>query len=276
MMQQPISAQEQVYGKSFGGNPAENYHRFFVPSIGAPVANDLIGVADLKPGEHVLDVACGTGIVTRLAAKRVGAAGAVAGLDINPAMLAVARSQTPPHISIDWYEASAESMPLPDADFDVVLCQMGLQFIPDKLAALREMRRVLDADGRVFVTMPGPKPPLFAIMSDALARHLNPNAASFVDLVFSLHDADELTELMRSAGFREIDIQARPKALRLPAPADFLWQYVHSTPLAEAFVQAGQAKREAIERDVCMRWEEFVVKGSMSLQVGMTTASARK
>jgi ubiquinone/menaquinone biosynthesis C-methylase UbiE len=276
MMQQPISEQEQVYGKSFGGNPAENYQRFFVPSIGAPVADDLIGVADLKPGERVLDVACGTGVVTRLAAERVGADGAAAGLDVSPAMLAVARSQTSPGVSIDWYDASAESMPLPDKAVDVVLCQMGLQFVPDKLAALREMRRVLDTDGRVFVTMPGPKPPMFAIMSDALARHLNPKAASFVDLVFSLHDADELTELMRSAGFREIDVESKPKTLRLPAPADFLWQYIHSTPLAEAVAQAGQVKRDALERDVCTQWQEFVANGSMSLQVGMTTATARK
>ncbi|MCO0638069.1 class I SAM-dependent methyltransferase, partial [Lutimaribacter sp. EGI FJ00014] len=200
-----LTMTQQVYGKSFGGSPAENYQRFFVPSIGAPVADDLIAAARLQPGERVLDVACGTGVVTRLAAECVGATGAVAGLDVNPGMLAVARSRTPPDISIDWHEASAESMPLPDAAFDVVLCQMGLQFIPDKLAALREMRRVLDTGGRAFVTVPGPKPPIFAVMTDALARNFSSEAASFGDLVFSMHDVDELAELMRSAGFRDVD-----------------------------------------------------------------------
>jgi ubiquinone/menaquinone biosynthesis C-methylase UbiE len=267
---------QQVFGKSYGQTPAENYQRFFVPAIGAPAADDLIGVAAIQPGERVLDVACGTGVVTRLAAEHVGAGGAVAGLDVNPGMLAVARSHSPPDTSIDWYQASAESMPLPDEAFDVVLCQMGLQFVPDKLAALREMRRVLDADGRVLVTVPGPTPPMFAIMKDALARHTSPKAASFADLVFSLHDADELTEPMRGAGFREIDVQARPKTLRLPPPADFLWQYIYSTPLAEAVVQAGQAKRDALERDVCVQWQEFMEDGSMSLQVNMTTVTARK
>jgi ubiquinone/menaquinone biosynthesis C-methylase UbiE len=260
----------------FGASPAENYQRFFVPSIGAPVADDLIGIADLQPGQRVLDVACGTGVVTRRAAERVGAAGAVAGLDVNPGMLAVARSQTPPDIAIDWHEASAESMPLPDEAFDVVLCQMGLQFVPNKLAALREMRRVLATGGRALVTVPGPKPPMFAIMTDALARHLSPEAASFADLVFSLHDVDELTLLMRSSGFREVDVEVKPKSLRLPAPADFLWQYIHSTPLGAAAAQAGDAKREALERDVCAQWQEFAVNGSMLLQVGMTTATARK
>ncbi|MFC6488902.1 class I SAM-dependent methyltransferase [Nitratireductor sp. GCM10026969] len=267
---------QQIYGKSFGGTPAENYERFFVPSIGGPVADDLIGVAGLQPGERVLDVACGTGVVTRRAAERVGAGGTVAGLDVNAGMLSVARSQTPPDVSIEWYETSAESMPFPDEAFDVVLCQMGLQFIPDKQAALREMRRVLVTGGRVFVTVPGPKPPLFAIMKEALASHIDPKAAAFADLVFSMHDVDELTELMRDAGFLEVDVQARPKTLRLPAPADFLWQYIHSTPVAQAVAQAGQAKRDALEREVCEQWQEFTVDGFMSLRVGMTTATARK
>lgn len=267
---------QKVHGKSYGANPAENYQRFFVPSIGRPVADDLMGVAGLHPGQRVLDVACGTGVVTRLAAERVGAAGAVAGLDVNPGMLAVARSQTPPDTLIEWHQASAESMPLPNEAFDVVLCQMGLQFISNKLAALREMRRVLNQGGRALVTVPGPKPPVFAVLTDALARRLSPQAASFADLVFSMHDVDELSELMRSAGFREVDVQAKPKTLPLPTPGEFLWQYLYSTPLAEAVAQAGEAKRDALERDVCARWQEFVVDGAMLLEVGMTTATALK
>jgi hypothetical protein len=106
---------------------------------------------------------------------------------------------------------------------------MGFQFVSDKVAALREMRRVLKTDGRVFITVPGPKPPMFAIMTGALVRHLGSKAASFADLVFSLHDPDEITGLMHGAGFREIDVQAKPKTLRLPAPADFLWQYIDSS-----------------------------------------------
>jgi ubiquinone/menaquinone biosynthesis C-methylase UbiE len=267
---------EKIYGTSFAATAAENYQRYFVPSIGGPVADDLIAAAGLQPGHCVLDVACGTGAVTRLAAERVGASGAVAGLDVNPGMLAVARSHTPPEISIEWHQANAESMPLPDEAFDVVLCQMGLQFVSSKLAALREMRRVLKPAGAALITVPGPKPALFAVMTDALARHLSPQAAAFGDRVFSMHDLDELGELMRNAGFRKVEVRAKPKTLRLPAPKDFLWQYLCSTPLAEAVTQAGEAKRDALERDVCARWQEFVVNGSMLLQVGMTMAVALK
>lgn len=268
--------QQQVYGRSYEGTAAENYQRFFVPAIGAPVADYLIAIAGLQPGERVLDVACGTGVATRVAAERVGAAGSVTGLDINPGMLAVAGSATPSGMSINWQEANAESMPFSDSTFDVVLCQMSLQFVPGKLAALREMRRVLATGGRAVIGVPGPKPPLFAIMTDALARHFGPEAAAFGDRVFSMHDVDELKELMHSAGFRNVEVEAKPKSLRLPALADFLWQYIFSTPLAKAAAQAGDVKRDAFERDVCAQWQEFVEDGSMPLQVGMTTATALK
>jgi hypothetical protein len=149
---------------------------------------------------------------------------------------------------------------------------MGLQFVSNKLAALREMRRVLVAGGRAYVTVPGPKPRLFTVMTDALSRHISPEAASFGDLVFSMNDAGELKELLRSAGFRDISVQSEHKSLRVPAPADFLWQYLYSTPLAEKVSQVDEDRRDALERDVCVNWEEFVADGSMSFQVGMTTA----
>lgn len=267
---------EQAYSRDFGGTAAENYQRYFVPSIGAPVANDLIAAADPQPGERVLDVACGTGVVTRLAAQMVGAGGRVVGLDVNPGMLAVAHAETPGEVPVEWCEASAESMPLEDEAFDVALCQMGFQFIPNKLAALREIHRVLAAGGRAYLNVPGPKPPLFGIMADGMARHLSREAAGFAELVFSLHDRDELAELLRSAGFRDVHVQAAPKTLHLPAPEDFLWQYIYSTPVAETAKQVQQDQRDALEREVCDRWQQFVVDGGLSIQVGITTASAVK
>lgn len=262
-------------GTIFAANPADNYQRYFVPFIGRPVAEDLIAAADLQPGQRVLDVACGTGVVTRLAAERVGPTGAIAGLDVNPGMLAIARSQTPDK-AIEWHQANADSMPLPDEAFDVVLCQMGLQFISHKLAALREMRRVLKPGGRTFINVPGPRPEVFAIMTDALASHLSSQAASFGDLVFSMHDGDEMRELMRGAGFKKVAVEARTKTLHLPAPQDFLWQYLYSTPLAEAVASAGEATREALQRDVCPKWQKFVIDGALLLDVGITTAVAEK
>ncbi|MGH9318922.1 MAG: class I SAM-dependent methyltransferase [Vicinamibacteria bacterium] len=267
---------QQNHREAYGGSAPENYERYFVPAIGAPLADDLIDIAELRPGERVLDVACGTGIVARLASQRVGATGTVAGLDVNPGMLAVARSTTPPGIAIDWHEASAEAMPLPDASFNAVLCQMGLQFVPDKHAALSETRRVLVPGGRLVLNVPGPTPQLFVIMGEALARHIGAEAAGFVNHVFSLHDTPELESLINGARFRDVSVQADTQWLRLPPPEEFLWQYVHSTPLAGAVAQVNDERRGSLERDVVAKWQQFVKDRALMLQVRMVVATARK
>jgi ubiquinone/menaquinone biosynthesis C-methylase UbiE len=264
------------FGEDYGDNPAENYERFFVPAIGAPLAADLVGRASLQPGERVLDVACGTGIVARLAAEEVGAAGAVAGLDINPGMLAVARSIAPQDASIEWDEASAEEMPLPDNSIDVVLCQMGLQFAPDRLHALREMRRVLTSGGRLLLNLPGPATPLFTALADALERNISPEAAGFALHVFSLYDEAEITEMMSAAGFLEVNVQTERMTLRLPAAKEFLWQYVRSTPLAGPVGQADDDARAALERAVLEVWEDFEEDGALQGEQPMAVGTARK
>jgi ubiquinone/menaquinone biosynthesis C-methylase UbiE len=266
----------QPFGRGYSGSAAENYERFFVPAIGEPHAVGLIDVAALRPGERVLDVACGTGVVARLAAERVGGTGTVGGLDFNPGMLVVARSVTPSDLAIDWHEASAEAMPLSDESFDVVLCQLGLQFVPDRPAALREMLRVLAPGGRLIINVAGPTPPLFEIADEAFARHIGPEAAGFVRLVFSLHDPVELRNLMSGAGFHDVAVWRNPMTLRLPPPEEFLWQYVHSTPLAGAVAQTDDEGRAALERDVVAGWQPFVEDGTLLLRLNPTVATACK
>jgi ubiquinone/menaquinone biosynthesis C-methylase UbiE len=258
------------------GNPAESYERYFVPALADPLARDLIEVAALRSGERVLDVACGTGVVARLASEQVGSAGTVEGLDPNPAMLAVARSTTPPGTTIEWHQASAESMPLPEASFDAVLCQIGLQFVPDKHAAVREMRRVLVPGGRLIFSVPGPTPPLFEVLEGALAQHVAGEAAAFVRLVFSLDDPAEARELLADAGLRDVSVQVDTKSLRLPPAKEFLWQYVQSTPLADALAQANDEARAALERDVVAGWESFTNEDVLRLQVRMLVARGSK
>ncbi len=253
---------------------AGNYERYFVPAIGVPVARDLLTAADLRPGERVLDAACGTGVVARLAAERVAPGGSVAGLDPNPGMIAVARDSSPAGSSIDWYEAPGEKIPLPDASFDVVLCSMGLQFFADREAGLKEFLRVLVPGGRLVAGLPGPTPPPLEIMADALAKHIGPECASFVQAVFALHDPDELRELARRAGFHDIQTRSSVVPLRLPPPGEFLRQYLSSTPLGAAVAQADDEIRAALETDFAERCRRLAPKGAPAGGVRLTTLIA--
>ena len=132
------------------GNAVEVYERYLVPAVFQPWAAILTGLALLRPGERVLEVACGTGVVACLTAQHVGPTGKVVSLDLNPGMLTVARAFASNLSSaIEWQEGDVLAMPFSKAAFDVVACQLGLRFFPDRPGALREMHRVLVAGGRL-------------------------------------------------------------------------------------------------------------------------------
>jgi ubiquinone/menaquinone biosynthesis C-methylase UbiE len=263
------------FGEYLASTPSESYERYFVPAIGRPVADDLLALAALQPGERVLDVACGTGIVARMAAADVGEHGSVAGVDVHPGMLAVARTVTPSDTPITWHQASAESMPLPDESFDVVTCQLGLQFVPDPERALREMRRVLVDRGRIALNVPAPMSPRFAVLTEAMAHHIGDEAAGFVAQVFALDDPAMLERLFHRAGFRDVAVAERSVTIDVPAPEEFLWQYVASTPLAGAVASASDESRTALEREVVARWEHLHDDGADSEQ-GLLVGHARR
>jgi ubiquinone/menaquinone biosynthesis C-methylase UbiE len=271
----PTSTTDSVYGQRYGGTAPENYQRYFVPVIGGPFAADLIEEAALSRGERILDVACGTGVVARLAAERVGRGGTVAAVDINPAMLAAARSIPSSGAAIQWYETSAESMPLPDSAFQVVLCQLGLQFVTNKEAALKEMRRVLAPGGRLLVSVPPPNA-FFGVLDEALARHVGDEAAGFVRMVFSLSEPGTIERLFRDAEFQDVTLRTYGKRLQLPVARDFLWQYVRCTPLMGMLSHVDSARIAALERDVVRGWQPWSHVDGMQYEQRMIVVKARK
>jgi ubiquinone/menaquinone biosynthesis C-methylase UbiE len=258
---------------TFVASAAENYERDFVPAIGTPVAERLLDSARLEPGERVLDVACGTGIVARLALDAVAPNGTVTGLDATPDMLEVARRKNP---GVEWHHAPAERMPLADENFDVVVCSLGLMFFEDKVGALREMRRVLAPGGRVVIGTPGPTPPLFEAIETSLSEHVGPAASMFVRVVFSLHEASQVHGLLEEAGFADIEIERTTVPLRVAAPAPFFWQYVHSTPLISVIGSLDADARARLERDVVERCRPFVVNGGAEMEPGLLLAVGRR
>jgi SAM-dependent methyltransferase len=192
-------------------SPAEAYQAYYGPAIFEPLSERVLAIAAPSAGETVIEVASGTGILTRKLAAAVGPAGRVLGVDVNPAMIEVAE-RLGGGASIEYRQGDGTALALTDGGFDAVYCQQGLQFYPDRAAGVREMRRVLDPGGRaVVVTWHGlDAHPLFAALADAEEPRL---AAAGVDVdrnrlvaPFSLGDDQELAELLRAGGFSEVQL----------------------------------------------------------------------
>jgi ubiquinone/menaquinone biosynthesis C-methylase UbiE len=179
----------------------ELYERYLVPAITSIWAAELLDRIGLKANERMLDVACGTGVVVRLAAKR-GHAGRLTGIDLNSGMLAVARS-TSADTPIEWIEGSALDLPFAPESFDAVVCQLGLQFFPDRPLALREMRRVLRPGGRVGLSVYTAieRTPAAHAFVLALDKHLGPDASKTKRAEHIFADAAEVKSLLEEAGF---------------------------------------------------------------------------
>jgi SAM-dependent methyltransferase len=208
--------------------PAEDYQSFFGPAIFEPLTEHVLAVADPRPGEDVLDLACGTGIVTRHLARAVAPDGRVVGVDLNPAMLEVARSIVHDGVPVSWRAGDAVALELPDAAVDLVVCQQGLQFVPDRAAAARELRRVLRPGGRAVVaTWRGlDVHPLLAALADAEVPALEavgvPADRKDLEAPFSLGDEGELRSLLVDAGFSDVSVLRRSIEARFAAPDRFV------------------------------------------------------
>jgi ubiquinone/menaquinone biosynthesis C-methylase UbiE len=263
--------------RSFTGTAAENYERYFVPAIGTPVSADLLRTADLREGERVLDVACGTGLIARLAAERVGPAGSVTGIDIAPDMIDVARAvPAPAGASIEWHVGDAGSLPFPDDSYDVVLCQLGLMFMEDRQQAVAEMRRVLAPGGRLAVSTSGQIQPPFERMEQAIIDHISPELGGFVRAVFSMHDPDVVATLLRNVGLKDVSAEVSTAALRLPPPAEFLWQYINLTPMGQFVAQAPEDAQSAMEHQVVEQWQPWAIDGGTRFDQPMVIATGLK
>jgi ubiquinone/menaquinone biosynthesis C-methylase UbiE len=261
------------------GDAAELYERLLVPTMFGPWAADLVALAGLEAGARVLDVACGTGVVARQAAPWVGPSGRVVGLDLNARMLAVGRSAAAAEgRSIEWCESSALSMPFEDRSFDVVICQQGLQFFPDRLAGLREMQRVLVDGGRLVVSTwrSIEHRPEIGALAAALERHLGPGASATNRAPLSLGDAGELRALIADARFREVVITPAEKLVRYESIDGYLDIRSRTTPPSDPLKQADDQTYRAILSDLTDDLSRYVSEDGLILPMGTHVATARR
>jgi len=252
----------ELSGYQISGAGARMYERYATQYMGQ-WAPDLIDIAALQPGERVLDLACGTGLLARLATPLVGPAGHVTGLDINAEMLAVAREIAPEHGAlIEWIEGSAVAMTFEDASFDVIVCQQGLQFFPDREAALREMLRVLVPGGRVALSVWKSPSPYNRAVGNALEQLAGAETADQYRAgrrPRMAPSADTLHEMAVAVGFRAVDVLSRTRTIRHPAIETFVLNHLAGHPAGATLATLGEESRAEFARLVRSGLADYAV-----------------
>lgn len=246
------------------GSAPELYQRYLVPAITSIWAADLIDRARPRPAEAALDIACGTGAVTRLAAERI-ASGRIVGLDFNPGMLAVARSVPSSGATIEWLEGSALSLPFDDSSFDLVLCQLGLQFFPDRPLALREMKRVLAPSGRVALSVYGAieRTPAAYAFVQALDRSLGSAASKIKRAEHIFLEANDVATLMTGEGFEQVDVKTVTKRITFPSVFDYVRFQLIATPMTVLLSDRNDAERETTIRKIASDTQSLLPSGML-------------
>lgn len=222
---------------------ARKYQRHSVPAMFGPLAEKTVELLRLKPDMHVLDVACGTGALTRAILKALIGRGRVLGTDLNQTMIDVARELTPdsPH-DVDWLAADVTDLPLPDAGFDLACIQQGLQFFPDKPAALREIHRILKPDGRLCLTCWKETSPFNGSLATALEHHVAPQAAEKARAPFSYRDGAVIQALLEENGFAV----KRHTPIVLQRRFEDLGEQILALPIEKDLREAGEEKTQMV------------------------------
>lgn len=250
----------------------QSYQRHLAPYLFEPWAELLLDAVDPRPGDTVLDVASGTGVVARAAARRVGPAGRVLATDISPVMLDfnaryLAGGDAGPAAGdgapMEFAVASATDLGRPDGEFDLVLCQQGMPFFPDRSGAVCEMHRVLRSGGTVGIAVwtPGHDVLPFGWINDPIsaAGGAAPFPGAF-DLASYVMDADQVADLLRDAGFT--DVVSHEVALTTRwSSVQTLLAGVHGTPFGPVLAALDEAARDRVGRQITERFATLVHDG---------------
>jgi ubiquinone/menaquinone biosynthesis C-methylase UbiE len=225
----------------FGGSIPENYDRYLGPSFFEPFAIDLAARLDPERHRNVLEVACGTGIVTRRLRDILSAEARLVATDLNPAMIALAQNKFDSKEDVVWQEADAGALAFGDGSFDAVVCQFGVMFFPDKEAAMRQAHRVLSSGGIFLFNVwdSFEENPVARTTHETIASFFDSDPPSFYQTPFGFHDANLIRRLLERAGFKEIEISTVRLPCRSRSAADFGIGLVRGNPVGAAIEERG-------------------------------------
>lgn len=254
---------------------AEAYEKFLAPALFAQWAHQIADAADIQEGQYILDVACGTGILTRVIAERIGSGGSVSGVDANPGMLAVANRMAP---GIEWREGDAEALPYEDDSFDAVLCQFGLMLFSAPKTALQEMKRVLRPGGHLVAAVFGSLDdlPAYAAIADVYERLVDKSVGDALRMPFSMGDIDALESAFASAGISSTKIKTEEGTARFSSVRDMVLSDVKGW-FPFAGIHLDDDTIEVVTREAEIVLKEFQTSGgAVEFQVPVHIVTAMK
>lgn len=237
-------------------NAAIVYEQKLVPALFGEWPPRIADVIGINTRDNVLDVGCGTGVLARELATRVGPDGSVTGIDINEGMLTVAERIRP---EISWKHGDVDELPFEDSIFDVVVSQFALMYFPDREHALTEMWRVLKPGGRLAVAVWGDfnQSTGYVTLAEIAQARTGSAAAELLRSPFVLGDKRELTEIFGAAGIEAIDIESLEGTARFPSIDEFVESEVKGSPLDDIL----DAQSYQLLLDEARRGLKFCVNG---------------
>jgi len=245
-----------------GNSVPQVYEELLVPRMFAPWAKLLLAEAKLSTGESLLDVACGPGTVAHMASEMAGPNGKVTATDISPPMLNIARakSRSPNAAPIEFVESPANPLKVPDASFDVTVCQQGLQFFPEKVEALKEMARATRPGGRIVVAVWGSlqQCSIWGEIHASLKETLPSSIADMLKAPFSMSDPQQLLALGEEAGLQNIAVKACSLPLMFERGIDQAIRILDATPLAPQISALCPEQQDAMVENLHNRLKRFL------------------
>ena len=230
---------------SFSGSVPDHYERYLGPVIFEPYADDLVARLEPRDGLRVLEVACGTGIVTRRLCAALPGTATIVASDLNEPMLEQARVRAA-CCEIEWRQADAQELPFRDESFDVYVCQFGLMFLPDKVQGLREARRVLARGGLLLanVWLSGAENGHVPVLQSLLDRLYPDDTPTFLDVPHGYHDADRIRDDLAAAGWEDATLDVVRLRATSRSAHDFALGWASGSPLSHQLLERGADTQE--------------------------------
>ena len=258
---------------AFVGSIPENYDRYLGPVLFDPYAADLVARLEVPENASVLELACGTGIVTLRLRDRLGSRAKLVATDLNEAMMGYASGKFGAEAAVEWKQVDAIDLPFDDQSFDAVVCQFGLMFFPDKERALRETYRVLRPGG-VFLFSVWDKIEtnyLPQIAHTIIAKFFDDSPPDFYEVPFSFHDPKTIKSLVSTTGFKQLQVSVLPLEAISPSARDVAKGLIHGNPVITAIKERDESRvpeiEAAVAAAVAARCGDAPVRGRMQALV---------